>query len=164
MAQASMDAISLLEEDHAKVKQLFGQVERSGTMAGEGSQTGGMQERGGQMHHLFQQIARELEIHTKIEEEIFYPAARAVDQNMIDEAIQEHHQVDELISRIRAMQSTDTQFASLMQELMQSVQHHVQEEEAELFPKVRQSMGGQLGDLGRRMYQRKQGLMGQMAA
>jgi hemerythrin superfamily protein len=164
MAQASMDAIRMLEEDHAKVKQLFGQVERSGTMAAEGSQTSGMQDRGGQMHHLFQQIARELETHTRIEEEIFYPAARAVDQNMIDDAIQEHDQVDELISRIRGMQSTDTQFTSLMQELMQSVRHHVQEEETELFPRVRQAMGGQLGDLGRRMNQRKQDLMGQMAA
>jgi iron-sulfur cluster repair protein YtfE (RIC family) len=83
---------------------------------------------------------------------------------MISEAIKEHDQVDQLLSRLHGMQPSDGQFSSLMQQLIQDVEHHVQEEETELFPRVRQSMGNQLQDLGQRMMRRKQELMGQMAA
>src|SRR5687767_14774328 len=85
MAERNMDAITLLEEDHKKVKQLFREYEGLGDRA--------MKRR----HDLYMKIRHELEVHTKLEETIFYPAVRSVDEEDVAEAVEEHRVVDRLL-------------------------------------------------------------------
>jgi iron-sulfur cluster repair protein YtfE (RIC family) len=144
----AMDAITLLEQDHRKVKELFKEFE-------------GLTDRAkAHKERMYETIRTELEIHTKIEEEIFYPAARRVDEDMIAEAIEEHHIVDRLLKELKSTEAGDEQFDAKMKVLMENVEHHVEEEEGELFPTVRREMkGDRLSELGSEMMERKKELM-----
>jgi hemerythrin superfamily protein len=137
-----MDAIQLLKSDHRKVEQLFQQA-----MQGGGSQ---------QLKQLCAQIDKELTIHAEIEEKIFYPAVRQQAPDLIKEGYQEHGQVKLLLNQIAAAEPTSSEGKQLLTKLQQAVQHHVQEEENQLFPKVQQSMGQMLSQLGQQMQQAKQ--------
>jgi len=141
MAQTSMDAIQLLMDDHQKVSSLFQQAQG-----------------GGNMQQLFPQIQQELQIHTSIEEEIFYPACQQQMGDLIREAKQEHDKVDQILQRMSSAEGG--QMVSMLQQLKQNVEHHVQEEESELFPKARQTLGqDRIRQLGDQMMERKQQLM-----
>lgn len=154
-----MNAIELLTNDHNKVKELFHRYEQNAS--GNGHE-------GDQQLKIAQQVFAELTIHSKLEEDIFYPAARTNAQNgvrdMISEAYDEHHEVDSMIEQLQAMQRIDDTFRQQFQMLQQNVLHHVEEEETEMFPKVRQMMSGELDSLGQQMQQRKQELMSQMSS
>jgi hemerythrin-like domain-containing protein len=100
----------------------------------------------------------ELEVHAALEEEIFYPAVKKeVDDgsSMVQEAIEEHQTVKQLISKLKGMQEADEQFESQFSQLMENVQHHVEEEESEMLPKIEESQLD-LNSLGQQMAQRKQ--------
>ncbi len=147
MATKSMDAIGLLEADHRAVEDLFKQFEAAGERAGAKKQ------------RLFETIRHELEVHTSIEEEIFYPASRAVDEEMVAEAVEEHHVVDMLIAEIAQLEPSDEAFDAKMTVLMENIEHHVEEEEKELFPKVKKELGAdKMRELGDQMASRKQEL------
>ncbi|HEY8491318.1 MAG TPA: hemerythrin domain-containing protein [Dehalococcoidia bacterium] len=143
-----MNALDVLKQDHDKVKDLFRQYE----------QTEDPQQRG----RIARQVFQELEIHTKIEEEIFYPALREQgdthDKEMVAESFEEHHLVDTVIGDLRGLNPGDLDFNAKFHVLMENVQHHIQEEEQDLFPDARQRLGGQLDMLGQRLMERKQQL------
>lgn len=123
------DAVALLTADHDKVKQLFREYERLQNIGDISLKA-----------DLAQQICMELEIHTAIEEEIFYPAVRndTGDEKMVREAIQEHAEAKELIAHLHGMSGDDPDLDSTMAMLRKAIEHHVQEEEQAMFPQARQ--------------------------
>ena len=144
MQMTMTDPISMLKEDHQKVKGLFQRFE----MADE-------KEKG----ELFKEIFKELEIHTKLEEEIFYPAMREVESEMIAEAYEEHNIVDFILGGMKKVKPSDESYEAKFMTLKENVEHHIQEEEGELFPKAEQSLSGRLEELGREMWEQKEKLM-----
>lgn len=145
------DAIALLLEDHKKVKKLFKDFEK----AKEGDPE--------EKIALVQQTCMELKIHATIEEELFYPAVRdALDEDdLLNEAEVEHDSAKDLISQIEGMESEDPMYDARFTVLGEYVNHHVEEEEKEMFPKVKKSKLD-LEALGEEMLARKETLMTEM--
>lgn len=142
------DAIGLLKEDHRQVREWFAQYEKS--------------EQDGAKQKLATQICKALTVHAQIEEEIFYPAAYdALDQegdDLLDEATVEHASAKALIAEIEAMSPGDPLYDAKVKVLGEYVDHHVKEEEGELFPECRDA-GMDLKALGEAMATRKAELM-----
>ena len=148
MPDKAMDAITLLEEDHKKVRKLFRDFEELGDRATKTKL------------ELAQKIDTELVIHTALEEEIFYPGVQNEAEEMIAEAIEEHNVVDRLLLEIRDLSPEDEAFTAKMTVMMENVEHHADEEEKELFPTVKKAMGmDAMRTLGERMARRKTELM-----
>ncbi len=128
-----MDAIQLLTADHDEVRSLFEQFRQ----AEEADDMDRMKE-------LQKQIFSELETHTRIEEDIFYPAVRETDEeelgDTVAEGVQEHHVVKVLMREIESVSGEET-YVAKMKVLMENVEHHAEEEESEMFPDVREKMG-----------------------
>jgi len=127
-SRAPKDAIALLKADHKDVKAMVGQFNSSRSDSKKAQ--------------LAQQICAALEVHAEIEEEIFYPAARqALNKNadLIDEAEVEHTSVKELIAKIKGGSPGDDLWEAQVKVLGEYVNHHVKEEEGEIFPKVRKT-------------------------
>jgi hemerythrin-like domain-containing protein len=121
-----MDAIKLLTQQHREVEELFAQFEEKG----EGATAG----RG----RLCQKIADALAVHTAIEEQIFYPATKdARTEEMLREAVEEHLSAKRLIADLLETDPSDAQFSAKMKVLKEQIEHHVEEEEKELFPTVK---------------------------
>jgi len=144
-----MDALTLLKSDHDTIRQLFSEFRE----AEEARDV----ERMGELAHT---ISTELQIHTAIEEEVFYPEAEKVGrevEKLVKEGIEEHHVVDVLLSELRALQPRDDEFAAKMTVLIENVEHHAEEEEEELFPQLRQVFGDErLQRMGEALQQAKQ--------
>ena len=148
MAEKTMDAITLLEEDHKKVRKLFRDFEGLGERSTKKKQ------------ELSDKIRSELVVHTSIEEEIFYPAVQDKVEEMIAEAIEEHNVVDRLLLEIRDLTPEDEAFTAKMTVMIENVEHHAEEEEEELFPTVKKAMGMEvMRSLGELMMRRKMELM-----
>ena len=138
------NATQMIRQDHKKVEGLFKKFEQT-----QGSQA---------KRRLAENAMAELEVHAALEEEIFYPAVKKeVDDgsSMVQEAIEEHQTVKQLINELKRMEEADEEFESQFSQLMQNVQHHVEEEENEMLPKVEESQLD-LNSLGQQMAQRKQ--------
>jgi hemerythrin superfamily protein len=137
-----MDAIALLKDDHQRVRTLFERFERT---RGEA-----------QKQKLAEQICDELKVHAKIEEEIFYPAAREAigDEDLMNEAEVEHGAAKQLIAQIEATSPSDEKFDALVTVLGEYVMHHVKEEEREMFKQARRA-GMDLAALGEQLAERK---------
>jgi hemerythrin superfamily protein len=136
-----MDAIELLTNDHDAVRKLFDEFRAAAEAEDEDRQ-----------RQLQRRIFDELETHTRIEEDIFYPAVRdlGVDDltETIDEGIQEHHVVKVLMREIDDVKGQDV-FVAKMTVLIENVEHHAEEEESELFPDLRDHMdAARLDELG----------------
>jgi hemerythrin superfamily protein len=138
-------ATQMIRQDHKKVEGIFKKFEQ--TKAAQAKR------------RLAENAMAELEVHAALEEEIFYPAVkREVDDgSMIQEALEEHQTVKQLISELRGMEEADDEFESQFSQLVENVQHHVEEEENEMLPKVEESELD-LNSLGEQMSQRKQEL------
>lgn len=138
-------ATQMIRQDHKKVEGLFRKVE----------QTKGAQAK----RRLAENAMAELEIHAALEEEIFYPAVKKEvdDGSMVQEAIQEHQTVKQLIAELKGMGEADDEFESQFSQLVENVQHHVEEEENEMLPKVEDSELD-LNSLGAEMSERRQEL------
>jgi hemerythrin superfamily protein len=123
------DAITLLTEDHEHVKALFEQYEALGDRAMVSKQK------------LALQICEELTKHAVAEEEIFYPAVRAAikEEDLVDEAVVEHASAKDLIAQIIAMEASDDLYDAKVKVLSELIDHHVKEEESEMFPKARKA-------------------------
>jgi hemerythrin superfamily protein len=139
-----MDAIELLTKDHNEVRGLFEQFKQ----AKEAEETD-------RMRQIQKEIFSELETHTRIEEDIFYPAVRDLDDEdlteTVAEGIQEHHVVKVLMREIEDVSGDET-FESKMAVLIENVEHHADEEEKELFPELRTKLGEpRLQELGAEM-------------
>lgn len=122
-----MNAVKLLKGDHAQVATLFEQFEEADD-----------DERG----DIATEVCRMLTVHTQIEEELLYPAARGAlleDAGLVDEATVEHAGVKDLVAQIESADSSDDLFDAKVKVLGEYVAHHVKEEEGELFPKLEKS-------------------------
>ena len=145
--KVGQDAIALLKKDHEKVKGLLNKLARS-------------KDRDTQ-RNIFAQIDNDLQMHTRIEEEIFYPAFRAAVKDksqtrLYFEAVEEHHVVDLVLPEMRTSRLSKEIFLAKAKVLKDVVQHHIEEEENEMFPKARKALGSQqLEDLAIRMQRRK---------
>ncbi len=118
-----MDAITMLENQHQEVKALF---EKIGKAKGEAKQP------------IFDQIADALAVHAAIEEKHFYPASKAArTEDLLREAVEEHLGVKRLLADLLELEPSDAQFDAKVQVLQEQVEHHVKEEEGELFPQAR---------------------------
>ncbi|HEX7228235.1 MAG TPA: hemerythrin domain-containing protein [Candidatus Binatia bacterium] len=137
------NATQMIRQDHKKVEGLFKKFQ----------QTKGAQAK----RRLAETAMAELEVHAALEEEIFYPAVKKEvdDGSMVQEALEEHQTVKQLISELKGMDEADEDFESQFSQLVENVQHHVEEEENEMLPKVEESELD-LNSLGQQMSQRKQ--------
>ncbi len=147
--KSTQDAIALLTDDHKKVKKMFKDFEK--LKKGEGSDD--------RKEHLVQQICMELTIHAQVEEEIFYPAVRDAidDDDLMDEADVEHASCKELIAQLESMSAGDDHYDAKVTVLGEFIDHHVKEEQDEMFPKVKKAKVDTV-ELGARIAQRKQEL------
>jgi iron-sulfur cluster repair protein YtfE (RIC family) len=120
-----MNIVELLKEDHDRVDKLFQKVKANP----EGDNT-----------DLFEQIKAELDVHTEVEETIFYPYLMENGdeelQKITKEGIEEHRQAKMFLREISGLKSDSEKFEPKMKVLMEDVQHHVQEEEGQMFPMV----------------------------
>lgn len=145
MTAKPTDAISLLMADHKEVKAMFDQYEALGERANVSKKK------------LAGQICDALTVHAKIEEEIFYPALRGAGKqfaDMLDEAEVEHAGAKDLIAQLQEMDPEDDLYDAKVKVLGEQIDHHVKEEEGEMFPKTRKS-GLDLVALGSEMAMRK---------
>ncbi len=142
-----MDAIKVLKDDHKTVEGLFKKFESAGDRAHKTKRK------------LVDQIISDLSVHAAIEEQVFYPGVRASvskAEDLVLESLEEHHIVKWTLSELENMDPQDERFDAKVTVLMESVRHHVKEEEKEMFPKVRKAMkAADLKDLGARLEQAK---------
>ena len=148
MKTTFQDAIELLTADHEKVKGLFEQFEKLSDRSKVNKKK------------LADQICLELTVHAQVEEEIFYPAMReaTADADMLDEAIVEHASARDLIAQIREMDPGDDLYDAKVKVLSEQIEHHVGEEEEEMFKKARAAKLD-LAALGKEMAMRKDELL-----
>ena len=143
-----MDALSLLTADHNRVRGLFARFQT----AEEEKDTATMMD-------LAAKIIVELEVHTTIEEEIFYPEIKGANEeikDVVDEGVEEHHVAKTLIEEVKGLTPEDDAWAAKMKVLIESVEHHAEEEEQEMFPEVRKALDkASLEDMGVRLEARK---------
>jgi hemerythrin superfamily protein len=142
------DAVTILKSDHDKVKKLFKQFEKiSQKPENEGKVA------------IANEICMELLVHAKTEEEVFYPAAREYldDDDMMNEAVVEHASATDLIAQIQTMDPEDDLYDAKVTVLGEYIDHHVKEEEEEMFPKLRKTKID-LKALGEQLIARKQEL------
>ena len=139
-----MDAITLLTADHNRVRGLFAKFQA----AHENKDTAEMTE-------VAVKILTELEVHTKIEEQIFYPEVSEASEEIkevVTEGVEEHHVVDVLAAELKQLSPEDESWAAKMTVLIENVEHHAEEEEKELFPQVRSAFdSATLTDIAERM-------------
>ena len=142
-----MDAIKLLKDDHATMKGLFKKFEQAGDRAHKTKR------------RLVDQMIEDLSVHASIEEQIFYPGVRemvAGTEDIVLESLEEHHIVKWTLNELEQMQPQDERFDAKVTVMIESVRHHIEEEEKEMFPQVRKALKpAQLRDLGERMERAK---------
>lgn len=150
-----MDAMSLLKEDHEKVKKILGELEST-------------TERGVKTREeLFTKVKEELVVHEAIEEEIFYPALKehSKTKEIALEGYEEHHVVDTVMAEIEGVAYDDEKWGAKFKVMKENLEHHIEEEEGEMFKRARQVFDeDELAQLGESMLARKQELIRQQAS
>jgi len=150
---AAKDAIKLLKDDHNSVKKLFKDFEKAS---------------GKKKLDIARQTLIELQAHAKIEEEIFYPKYLEMtkDEELTAEAEEEHHVAEVLMEELTEMLSsseTDVHFDAKYMVMAESVKHHIEEEEGEMFPKAEKKMDKELlKELGEEMIQRREQVLAEL--
>jgi hemerythrin-like domain-containing protein len=143
----STDAIVLLKQDHKEVLKLFRDFEKAGEQAHK------------EQGRLVDQIIELLTVHTYIENEVMYPRVRALLPDLEDdilESYEEHHVADVLVMELTTMKPDDERFRAKTMVLIENVRHHIEEEEQEWFPQVRDGLGRkQLQELGAELLRSK---------
>ncbi len=143
----SSDAIVILKDDHKQIKRLFRQFEKAGDDAAATKSK------------LAKQIIDLLHVHTFIENQALYPETRKLLPDLEDdvlESYEEHHVADVLCAELAKMRPADERFDAKMTVLIEMVEHHIEEEEDEWFPQVREGLGRKkLQEIGVRMLQLK---------
>jgi hemerythrin-like domain-containing protein len=142
------DALAMLKADHDKVKKMFKDFEKLEANESE------------EKAQLVRQACAELKIHTQLENEIVYPAVREAieEDDLMDEALVEHQAAEELISQLEQMEPGDEMYDAKFTVLGEYVNHHIAEEQKEMFPKAKKA-DIDLAGLGEQMMARKQELM-----
>lgn len=150
-----MDAFELLKQDHEKVSGIFEKLEPTTERAQKTRE------------ELFTQLKQELDIHAQIEEQIFYPAIKDADETheITLEAYEEHAVVKRLLTELEAEPKETEEWKAKLTVLKENVEHHVEEEEDEMFPSARKVLSKeQIEELGTRMQEAKQQLKTNAAA
>jgi len=141
-----MNAFQLLKQDHQTVSGIFQQLEPT-TERAEKTRT-----------ELFAKLKEELDIHAQIEETIFYPAIKqaAETREIVLEGFEEHHVIKTLLGELDSMPVDTEEWAAKLKVLQENVEHHVEEEEGEMFQKARQVITEEeINELGERMEELK---------
>lgn len=144
-----MDALQLLKGDHEKVKRMLDELDAT-TERAEKTRT-----------ETFERLKHDLTIHETIEEEFLYPALEefAKTKDITLEAFEEHHVVDQIVAELEATAVSDETWGAKLTVMKENLEHHIEEEEGEMFPKARQVMDAdELLDLGDKMAARKKEL------
>lgn len=141
-----MDAIKLVKKDHDAVKKLLKKLATSGN------------------EQLIAQVTEEIKAHSRVEEEILYPAyldaVRKKERDLYYEAKEEHHVVDLVLAELQEVPINSERFKAKATVLKELIEHHIKEEEKEMLPKMRKALpAGELNSLGERMAQRKEQLL-----
>lgn len=149
------NALNLLKDDHSRLRGLLAKLEQTS-------------ERGVKVReNLVNQIEMEIKVHSKIEEEIFYPAYLAAarkkdDKELFYEATEEHHVVDMVLPELKATNPKSEQFGAKAKVLKELIEHHADEEEQEMFRRARRLMKAEeLREVGDAMAKRKESLIAQ---
>ena len=143
---AYVNAIDLLEDDHRKVKKMLAEGEET-TERAEVTRSA-----------LYATLRREMEAHERIEEEIFYPALKAHPRarDIVLEGFEEHHVVDEIMGELGETDVTDETWAAKFKVMKENIEHHIDEEEGEMFSEARKAFEhDELEALGARMLELK---------
>ncbi|SRR5260221_403004 len=148
-ASRGPDAVALLKADHRAVEKLFAQFEKA--------------KDADRKKALADNICLELKVHMQVEEEIFYPTSREflADEDIVDEAVVEHAAAKDLIAEIETMQPGEELYDAKVTVLQEQIEHHVEEEETEYFPKLKKTDMDMKG-VGAQLNARKEELKGQM--
>jgi hemerythrin-like domain-containing protein len=141
-----MNAVTLLTTDHTEMKKLMNDLDET-------------TERGIKIRHeLFGKLREKLEIHETIEEEIFYPALKEHPKakDIVLEGIEEHHVVDGIVAELEGLSVEDETWGAKLTVMKENVEHHMDEEESDMFPKAKKVFEeDELKTLGERMQARK---------
>ena len=152
-----MDATQLLKKDHKEVKALFKEFERMRDRAAQKKQP------------VVAQICHALTVHARLEEELVYPVLKELRshdiKDLVAEAAEEHQVAKTLIGELATLSPDDTQYNAKVTVLGEYVQHHVKEEEKELFPKAHKHLSAKrLEELGEALTTRRQELENEVGA
>ena len=143
------DAIALLKADHQRVKDLFAQYEAADNV--ETKRT------------LAEQVFTELDMHAQLEETVFYPTVNEETEEgpeLVQESLSEHEAVNNLIQALQSMAQDTDEFDAKFQELIRTVAHHVEEEEAAMFPLAEEELADDLTEMKDEMQELKADLQG----
>ena len=143
------DAIAMLKADHQRVKDLFAQYEAADNVATKRT--------------LADQVFRELDTHTQLEENVFYPTVNEetdAGPELVKDSLEEHQTMKQLMMELRDMAYDTDAFETKFQALIRTVAHHVEEEEAELFPLAEQELTDALDEMQDEMQELKVDLQG----
>ncbi len=142
-----MDVFALLKADHEKVAEMLKAIEETTERAAKGRED------------LFTRVKAELDLHAAVEEEIFYPALEDADEtrDITLEAYEEHRLVKQLLGELESAPKNTEEWTAKFTVLKENIEHHVEEEEGELFKKARKVLGKEDSEaLGERIQQAKQ--------
>lgn len=143
------NAITMLKSDHATIKRLLRELNETTEKAGK------------QRDQLVEQLEREVKMHAQVEEEVFYPAFKAATrkqeaEDLFYEAAEEHHVVDMVLPTLKTANSKSKEFTAKAKVLKELIEHHIKEEETQMFVEARQRFNEeQLRELGDMMQARK---------
>ncbi len=123
-----MDVLELIKADHRQVETLFSEIESTDNPH--------------KLYECFNQLYNALNVHAEVEEQTFYPAVRDCQdaEKLVDAAQEEHDEAEQMLEALASLSPTSAEFKQKIGELKQAIQHHVQEEENEVFSKVRECM------------------------
>ncbi|HVM34660.1 MAG TPA: hemerythrin domain-containing protein [Actinomycetota bacterium] len=141
-----MDPLKMLEDDHETVKKILGDLEDTTERAVK-SRT-----------ELFGRLEREMRVHEVLEEEILYPALKEHDKakDLALEGYEEHHVVDTIMGEMRDVSVEDETWTAKFSVMKENIEHHIEEEEGEMFPKAREIFSAdELEEMGERMAARR---------
>jgi hemerythrin superfamily protein len=141
----SPSATGMIRRDHAKVIAAFHRYDPSSS-----PQT---------KRALVATICLALEVHAELEEEIFYPAVREIDPQVVDKSIPEHDEIRASIATLRGMEADTPDYDAALLRLMRTVMHHVADEETTMLPQAERTLGERVDELGARMMKRRLELM-----
>ena len=144
-----LNPAQMIRDDHERVRSLFQQLEQAGSE---------------EKRELFLEVATEIEVHAKLEEEVFYPAVSAISGlgEKVQEGIEEHRKVEKLLEELKQISGPDGRLEAGVQQLQQEVEHHAREEEAEVLPRTNEL--ADVEGLAQRMKELKEKLMLQAGA
>lgn len=128
-----MNAVDILTKDHREVDALIATLEQAVNSSSSATN----------YRNTFEQLVNALSIHMQAEEQIFYPAMRNVDgeEELVEEAYDEHNEVKGLLLQMNSLDPTSTEFQENLKQVKTGIQHHVSEEEGEMFPDAKEKLG-----------------------